>query len=396
MSYKICPHCGRRVNSSAINCGFCGGRLSSGTRGGFSGSSRSGMVECPHCGRMVKSSAISCGFCGGRLSSGTRGGFSGSSRSGMVECPHCGRMVNSSAISCGFCGNRLSGGSNISTNGDYNSNFTRCPNCGTFVRKNKKVCPKCNYNFKKSKVNKPKTNKSKMTKPKINKPVNVKHFDDGVVSFDYADNYSKDFNSKYKDLDILASFKIGSRNDFDSSFAIFDGQPLNDEVPDSKFKEIIRKSLNSDILEINRYSSGEKERIIIEIRNNANSNLEYYCIVPEIGFSVLFVIPYGKEHLFNKKYISTVVDSLEKSSGKPITEPVSSSTPKRTVKSSVIKEKTKTCPNCGSENPDDSNFCMECGMKLDISNDVNFCIHCGTEVVPGAKFCMNCGKLIEY
>jgi len=39
---------------------------------------------------------------------------------------------------------------------------------------------------------------------------------------------------------------------------------------------------------------------------------------------------------------------------------------------------------------------MECGMKLDISNDVNFCIHCGTEVVPGAKFCMNCGKLIEY
>lgn len=159
--------------------------------------------------------------------------------------------------------------------------------------------------------------------------------------------------------------------------------------------------MDSDVLDINRYIHDEKERIIIKTQNNTNDNIEYRCYVPEVGFSILFVIPDEKEYLFDEKCVSTVVDSLEKSTGKSIIEeePVSTtvvSSSKKSTRKTIPKKEVKICPNCGSENPDDSNFCMECGMKLDISNDVNFCIHCGTEIVPGARFCMNCGKLIEY
>lgn len=79
-------------------------------------------------------------------------------------------------------------------------NMKRCPNCGIMLGQNKKICPKCNYNFKKSKVD----------KPKVTKPIHKKHFDNCIVSFDYPDYYSKDFNSKYMEIGILASFKIGS------------------------------------------------------------------------------------------------------------------------------------------------------------------------------------------
>lgn len=268
-------------------------------------------------------------------------------------------------------------------------NMKRCPNCGIMLGQNKKICPKCNYNFKKSKVD----------KPKVTKPIHKKHFDNCIVSFDYPDYYSKDFNSKYMEIGILASFKIGSGYNFDSAFAIFDGEPTSNKIPDSKFKEVIEKSMDSVVLDINRYVHKEKERIIIKTLNNTNDNIEYRCNVPEIGFSVLFVIPDEKEYLFDEKYISTVVDSLEKSNDKSIIDKHSSAgvnSSEKSIPKFVPKKDVKTCPNCGAETTDNSIFCMECGMKLDISNDVNFCIHCGTAVVPGARFCMNCGKLIEY
>lgn len=281
--------------------------------------------------------------------------------------------------------------------------FIRCPNCGVMLSKNKKVCPKCNYSFKKSKVEKPKVKKPKVNKPKVTKPIHKKHFDNGIVSFDYPDYYSRDYNSKYEEIGVLVSFKIGSSYNFDSAFAIFDGEPISNKIPDSKFKEVIEKSMDADVLDINRYVHEEKERIIIKTLNNTNDNIEYRCNVPEMGVSVLFVVPDEKEYLFDEKCISTVVDSLEESTGESIVEePISTgvssserSIPKSSPRS-IPKKEVKTCPNCGTENDNDAIFCMECGMKLDISNDVNFCIHCGTEVVPGARFCMNCGKLIEY
>jgi len=400
MSFIRCPNCGNRVNSIAVNCGFCGHRLSGSSGGGSSSTSYFGGKKCPNCGRRVNSTAINCGFCGHSFSGGTSKRSNQTSRSGMVECPHCGRMVKSSAISCGFCGRRLSSGTGGGPSYTSSSGMKQCPNCGVSLRENKKVCPKCNYNFKKSKVEKPKVKKPKVNKPKVTKPIHPKRFDNGIVSFEYPDYYSKDFNSQYKEIGVLASFKIGSNYNFDSAFAVFDGEPISDKIPDSKFKEVIEKSLDSDVLDINRYVHEEKERIIIKTQNNTNDNIEYRCHVPEIGFSVLFVVPDEKEYLFDEKCISTIVNSLEKSTGEAIIddEPVSTgiSPPKRPVRESVPKKEVKTCPNCGTENDNDAIFCMECGMKLDISNDVNFCIHCGTEVVPGARFCMNCGKLIEY
>ena len=358
---------------------------------------------CPNCGRELNGLAVNCGFCGHRFGSGTGVNSGYSSSSGKKQCPNCGRSVNSSAFNCGFCGHRFSSGDSVKSSPISNSNskteiesnntssdMKRCPNCGVMLRKNKKICPKCNYNFKKSKVD----------KPRVNKHLRPKHFDNGVVSFDYPDFYSRDFNSKYDEIGILVSFKISSNYSFDSAFAIFDGEPISNKISDSKFKEVIEKSQDCEVLDINRYFSEEKERIIIKTQNNTNDNIEYRCIVPEIGFSILFVIPDEKEHLFDEKCISTVVDSLDKSTGESIIdeEPISTGvkSSEKSVKKSIPKKEVKVCTNCGTENTDDSNFCIECGMKLDISNDVNFCIHCGTEVVPGAKFCINCGKIIEY
>jgi hypothetical protein len=48
------------------------------------------------------------------------------------------------------------------------------------------------------------------------------------------------------------------------------------------------------------------------------------------------------------------------------------------------------CPNCQFENPDDSNYCLECGRKLEKQ-----CTQCGKPLPIEAKFCNGCGhKLI--
>ena len=44
------------------------------------------------------------------------------------------------------------------------------------------------------------------------------------------------------------------------------------------------------------------------------------------------------------------------------------------------------CPECQFENPEDSNFCLECGQKLEKK-----CPQCEKSLPVGAKFCNGCG-----
>ena len=46
------------------------------------------------------------------------------------------------------------------------------------------------------------------------------------------------------------------------------------------------------------------------------------------------------------------------------------------------------CPNCGSKNTSDSQFCMECGSTLKNSK---ICPNCGTVAQSGDMFCAECG-----
>jgi len=49
------------------------------------------------------------------------------------------------------------------------------------------------------------------------------------------------------------------------------------------------------------------------------------------------------------------------------------------------------CPNCGVDNREGANFCMECGSKLEFA-----CAQCSHLNLPESKFCEKCGsKLIE-
>ena len=53
----------------------------------------------------------------------------------------------------------------------------------------------------------------------------------------------------------------------------------------------------------------------------------------------------------------------------------------------------RTCPNCGTENPEGVNFCQQCGTKLGGTAKL-LCPQCGAENAPDTKFCGNCGSKI--
>jgi len=56
-------------------------------------------------------------------------------------------------------------------------------------------------------------------------------------------------------------------------------------------------------------------------------------------------------------------------------------------------DQARTCPNCGTMNPEGVKFCQDCGTKLGAPAKV-FCGQCGKENQSGTKFCGNCGAKI--
>lgn len=52
----------------------------------------------------------------------------------------------------------------------------------------------------------------------------------------------------------------------------------------------------------------------------------------------------------------------------------------------------KTCPYCGNQNSDDSQFCTECGKPIPQGR---ICPHCGACVNDDDAFCTECGKRID-
>src|SRR5210317_101485 len=48
------------------------------------------------------------------------------------------------------------------------------------------------------------------------------------------------------------------------------------------------------------------------------------------------------------------------------------------------------CPKCQFENPENSNFCLECGQKLEQK-----CPQCEKMLPAGAKFCNDCGHNLK-
>ncbi len=52
------------------------------------------------------------------------------------------------------------------------------------------------------------------------------------------------------------------------------------------------------------------------------------------------------------------------------------------------------CKQCGTKNPEEARFCMECGIELE--KEAETCPSCGTLNPPNSKFCNECGmSLIE-
>ena len=49
---------------------------------------------------------------------------------------------------------------------------------------------------------------------------------------------------------------------------------------------------------------------------------------------------------------------------------------------------SRTCPQCGWENPEGTKFCQECGTQM---SQPSFCPNCGQQNPSGTHFCSGCG-----
>lgn len=56
----------------------------------------------------------------------------------------------------------------------------------------------------------------------------------------------------------------------------------------------------------------------------------------------------------------------------------------------------RTCPNCNEVNPEDTNFCRNCGSRLGVKKAAaNVCKSCGAVNGPDTRFCGECGAKLE-
>ena len=55
------------------------------------------------------------------------------------------------------------------------------------------------------------------------------------------------------------------------------------------------------------------------------------------------------------------------------------------------------CPKCGYENPNDANFCIACGEKLERKQEdhIKICPNCGAKNYEDSVFCTVCGRMFE-
>ena len=175
------------------------------------------------------------------------------------------------------------------------------------------------------------------------------NFKDDIISFDYPDSYVENTIGEHRALGIIASFEKRTPLGLVSVFAVFNERSISDRIPNSKFEEVIKDEGNS-ILDLYRYTFEEKDIIIIKTKDNLSNNIHYRCNMPELGFSVLFIVFNGNESLFIEEDVYTIVNSINR------------------LQSNEIKLRSKG------------------------SLDSKFCSNCGAEIVSGAKFCQACGN----
>ena len=181
----------------------------------------------------------------------------------------------------------------------------------------------------------------------------MKHFKDEehLISFDYPDNYVENTTKEHKEMDIIASFEDRTLLGLSSVFAVFNEKPVTEEIPESKFVEAIGDS-GDTFLDFNRYAINGNDIVIAKTMDNVSGNTHYRCSVPELGFSVMFIVFSGLEEYFNKDAVDIVVKSINRIN------------PKRHK------------------------------VDSDYSAYV-FCNHCGAKVDSKAKYCLNCGNPIK-
>ncbi len=60
-----------------------------------------------------------------------------------------------------------------------------------------------------------------------------------------------------------------------------------------------------------------------------------------------------------------------------------------------IEGKSVICPNCGTLNPECEEFCVNCGLKLQIEEVKRYCPNCGAENSANSLFCAKCRYSFE-